>query len=152
MTLSCLKEHKTWLTTLISLVSLMTVWQRKMNTLNNPKLANLEETNTLNIVFSGIWYFMSFCWIFLNNTSYEYAYKYCHPHLHLVHPLLVYSPSYHFCNEILSSCMIWTWMKNHSLRDIHCNIVNLKCSNILLQGMMNNVKFTFHIGDTTWVV
>ena len=33
---------------------------KKIEYLNDLKLANFEETNALNIVFSGIWYFLSF--------------------------------------------------------------------------------------------
>jgi hypothetical protein len=50
-------------------------------------------------------------------------------------------------NEILS----WTleiWTNYHLVSDNFCNTVNLESSKIL-KRMINNVGFTFSVGDTT---
>ena len=46
--------------------------------------------------------------------------------------------------------MIEIWMKSHLVSDSNCNIVDLQCP-IFLQGMTNYFRFTFRVGDTTWV-
>jgi hypothetical protein len=54
------------------------------------------------------------------------------------------------CDEI-SSWMNQIWMENHLVSDNNYNIVNLY-SPKNLQGMTNNVVFTFSVGDniTLW--
>ena len=49
--------------------------------------------------------------------------------------------------------MIGSWMKNHLVSDNKCNIVSLVMSFLKKkQGMANNVRLTFTIGDTTRAV
>ena len=44
-------------------------------------------------------------------------------------------------------------MENHLNNDNICNIVNLYCPILFyLQGITNNVKFTFYVGDNTRTV
>ena len=47
--------------------------------------------------------------------------------------------------------MIEIWKIIHLISDNNCNFVNLQCPSFS-QGMINNVKFTFSAGDTTWPV
>ena len=43
-------------------------------------------------------------------------------------------------------------MKNYLVNDSNCNVVNVYAQNYGLQGMTNNVRFTFSVGGTTRVV
>ena len=47
--------------------------------------------------------------------------------------------------------MIELLCENHQGSNNNCIIVTLKYLK-LLQGMTNNVRITFSVGDTTWVV
>ena len=42
-------------------------------------------------------------------------------------------------------------MKNHLVSDNNCNAVNVYCP-IFWQGMTNNVRFAFSVGDTLGAV
>ena len=47
--------------------------------------------------------------------------------------------------------MIEIWMKQHLVSDIHCDIV-INNAQIFVQGMTNNVRFTFRVDDTSRAV
>ena len=48
--------------------------------------------------------------------------------------------------------MIEILMENHLVSDGNCNVVNLYLSNFFWQGMTNNARFTFSVGDATLAV
>ena len=62
---------------------------------------------------------------------------------------LAHYASSHSCNEIFS-WMIEIWMENDLLSGSNCNIVMVLCQ-VFLQGMRNNVSFTYSVNDNTWV-
>ena len=45
--------------------------------------------------------------------------------------------------------MIGICMRNHLVNDNLCNIVNLYSPIKIVQGMTNNIRLTFIVGDTT---
>jgi len=58
-----------------------------------------------------------------------------------------YASSY-FCDKILSRT-IDIWMKIHLVSDSNYNIVKILIPNYNIQGVTNNIRFTFGGGDTT---
>ena len=55
--------------------------------------------------------------------------------------------------NVMLAWMIEIWMKNHSVNDNVCNIVNIICPNFFFkQGVTNNVRLTSSVGDTAQAV
>ena len=46
----------------------------------------------------------------------------------------------------------WNWDANHLVNDNICNIVNIQCPNMFLQGMTNNVRFPCNVNNTTRMI
>ena len=78
--------------------------------MNSKKLTCFKGEITTVIVYLVSYGILCHCGNIFPDTSYEYVYKYYHPNLFLVHPILVYFPFEHFYNELLS-WMIEIWIK-----------------------------------------
>ena len=48
--------------------------------------------------------------------------------------------------------MIQVWMKDHLVSDNIYNTIKSIVPKYIFQGLMNNVRFTFSVGDTTRAV
>ena len=56
-------------------------------------------------------------------------------------------------NYVMNYCHGWLkiWIEKHAVSNYACNII-IYNAQIVLQGMTNNVRYTFSVADTTRVV